>query len=234
MKSLIISSWLEGEEGDKRLGKFVCWYLSDLSSDTAPRSYQRPGVAPDDGTTLDLQTGRHLLSPVQKVVDDRHSLPLHCMEQTIATTVILHRGVTAGPDEGAGDVVVAVLAAHQEWCPVVLVHDVHLALRVAQQQVHDVLAFVGHGLEQTILPVLALIVDVDGGVFEEFLHSCHVPVPDGKRQCCCSVICCDINIHVWPLEEKFEEIRSVNNHSSSLTQFVLLLYLSEAALMRAV
>ena len=112
MKSLIISSWLKGEEGDKGLGKFVCWYLADLGSHTAPRPYQRPGVAPDDGTTLDLQTGWGLLSPVQQIVDDRHSLPLHGMEESIAATVILHSGVTPGPDEGAGDVIVTVLAAH--------------------------------------------------------------------------------------------------------------------------
>ena len=74
MKSLIISSWLKGEEGDKGLGKFVCWYLADLGSHTAARTYDGPGVAPDHCPTLDLQTGGHLLSPVQQIMDDRHSL----------------------------------------------------------------------------------------------------------------------------------------------------------------
>ena len=180
MKSLTISSWLKGEEGDERLGQFVCWYLPDLGPDTAARSYDGPGVAPDYCPTLDLQTGRHLLSPVQQVVDDRHSLPLHGVEETVAATVVLHSGVAASPDESAGNIIVAVLAAHQERSPVVLVNKVHLALGVAQQQVHDVLPLVGDGLEQSVLPVFTLIVDVDGGMFEEFLHCGQVPVPYGK------------------------------------------------------
>ena len=173
----MISSWLEGEEREERCWKFVCWYLSDLSSHTAPRPYQRSGVAPDDGATLDLQTGRDLLSPVQQIVDDRHSLPLHGVEETVAATVVLHSGVAASPDESAGNIIVAVLAAHQERSPVVLVNKVHLALGVAQQQVHDVLPLVGDGLEQSVLPVFTLIVDVDGGMFKEFLHCGQVPVP---------------------------------------------------------
>ena len=218
MKSLIISSWLKGEEGDKGLGKFVCWYLADLGSHTAARTYDGPGVAPDHCPTLDLQTGGHLLSPVQQIMDDRHSLPFDGVEETVAATVVLHRGIAPGPDESAGDVIVAVLAAHQEGSSVVLVHYVHLALRVAEEQVHDVLPFVGHGLEQSILSVLALIVDVDGGMLEEFLHGGHVPVPDGERQGCCSVVSCQIYIHVASPEEKFDQVRSANNNQSGLAK----------------
>ena len=52
-----------------------------------------------------------------------------------------------------------VLTSHQEWCSVVLIHNVNLATGVAQEQVHNVHSLVGHRLKQPVLSVLALEVN---------------------------------------------------------------------------
>ena len=52
-----------------------------------------------------------------------------------------------------------VLTSHQEWCSVVLIHNVNLTTGVAQEQVHNVHSLVRHRLKQPVLSVFALEVD---------------------------------------------------------------------------
>ena len=179
-------SRLKGKKRHERCRQFMSWYLVYRIPDTGPGPDDGAGVAPDDSPALGLE--RVGLSPVQQCVDDPLSLPLDSVVQTVPAAVVLHGGVTARPDESAGDVVVAVLAGHQEGSPVVLVHQVHNTLRVAQQQVDKVQPLVRHRLEQSILTVLALVVDIDLGMLDELPRRGHVPVPDSEGEGCSAVV----------------------------------------------
>ena len=62
------------------------------------------------------------------------------------------------------------------------INQVHLQLGMTQQSFHQVHPLVRDGLKQGILPVLALVVDVDVGMFDELPHSRDIPVPYGKGE----------------------------------------------------
>ena len=59
-----------------------------------------------------------------------------------------------------------------------LIHNIHLASGMTEQQVDNVLSLVGHSLKQTILPVFALIVDIDLGMLDELSHCSNIAIPD--------------------------------------------------------
>ena len=97
--------------------------------------------------------------------------------------------------------------------PVVLVHNVHLAVRVAQQHVHDVLPLVGDGLKQPILPVFALIIDVYPRMFDQLSHGSLIAIPNGKSEGSCAVVSGKIDINIWSEKQHLDNVRSVKTGS---------------------
>ena len=99
-----------------------------------------------------------------------------------------------------------ILTRHQEGSAIMLINNVHLTAGVTQQQVHDVLALVGDSLEQTILPVLALVVDVDPGVLDQLGHGGDVAVPDGEGEGGGAVVRGEVDINIRSLEQSLDNV----------------------------
>ena len=91
--------------------------MSDDIPDAGSRTKDTPEVTPNGRPTLTAKTVG--LAPIQQGVDDDLPVPLDGVVQPVPGAVVLYRGVAPGPDQGAGNVLVTVLARYQEGGPVV-------------------------------------------------------------------------------------------------------------------